>query len=102
MIRTRLIHDLNTSKKERIGAVPLHGGRQQGGQRQGAAAALRGGSTLWRRGSACENGSRAAGQFTVPPLCFSAGMSCSCVMASRAEVGFANILHGKAVRFFGI
>ena len=45
---------------------------------------------------------RAAGQFTVPPLCFSAGMSCSCVMASRAEVGFANILHGKAVRFFGI
>ena len=84
-----------------IGAVPLHGGRQQGGQRQGAAAALRGGSTLWRKGSACENGSRAAGQFTVPPLCFSVGMSCSCVMASHEEVGFVNILHAKAVCFFG-
>ena len=46
-----------------IGVVPLNGGRQQGGQRQGAAAALRGGSTLWRRGSACENGSRAVGQW---------------------------------------
>ena len=46
-----------------IGAVPLHGGRQQGGQRQGAAAALRGGSALLRRGSACENGNRAVGQW---------------------------------------
>ena len=102
MIQTRLIHDLNISKKERIGAVPLHGGRQQGGQRQGAAAALRGGSALWRRGSACENGSRAAGQFTVPPLCLSAGMSLLVRNGFPRRGHYANILHGKAVRFFGI
>ena len=54
---------------------------------------------VYFRGKTAEN--RAAGQFTVPPLCFSAGMSCSCVMASHDEVGFVNILHAKAVCFFG-
>ena len=54
---------LITLRRFAIGAVPLHGGRQQGGQRQGAAAVLRGGSALLRKGNACENGSRAVGQW---------------------------------------
>ena len=95
------MHDLNISKKERISVAPLHGGRQQGGQRQGAAAALRG-SALWRRGSACENGSRAAGQFTVPPLCLSAGMYLLVRNGFPRRGHYANILRGKAVRFFRI
>jgi hypothetical protein len=44
----------------------------------------------------------ATGQFTVPPLCFSAGMSCSCVMASRAEADVVGVLQHKAGHFFRI
>ena len=46
--------------------------------------------------------SRAAGQFTVPPLCFSAGMSCSCVMASRAEVTMPIFCTARGCVFSGI